>query len=184
MATKDVKAKVKKPKVKAEAPVKDKETLEDRLTLAYYMLAGVVDKNTQCMAALLTALEMAAETQAQNATHLKVVPPPQEPIPIKSVIETLEDTIKESDIKGGETEGYTNIVFNANPEALGEPEEKLHVYTVSECQKVLLGVGGAKGKQTAFELLKKYGAERISELSPADFHLFVEDGNKIIEGEL
>lgn len=154
MATKDVKAKVKKPKVKADAPVKEKETLEDRLTLAYYMLAGVVDKNTQCMAALLTALEMAAETQAQNATHLKVVPPPQEPIPIKSVIDPVDEV------------------------------DKLHVYTVSECQKVLLGVGGAKGKETAFKLLKKYGAERISELSPADFHLFVEDGNKIIEGEL
>ena len=147
MATKDVKAKVKKPKVKAEAPVKDSETFEDRIALAYYMLAGVIDKNTQCMTTLLTALEMAAETQAQNAPHLKVVPPPR----------------------------------SSNDEAVEEPE-KLHVYTVSECQKVLLGVGGAKGKETAFELLKKYGAERISELSPTDFHLFVADGNKIIEG--
>ena len=34
MATKDVKAKVKKAKVKVEAPVEEKETFEDRIALA------------------------------------------------------------------------------------------------------------------------------------------------------
>jgi len=189
MATKEVKAKAKKPKVKAAVPVEEKETLEDRLTLAYYMLAGVVDKNTKCMEALLTALELAADIQTQTASHLKVVPPPAKPVPIKSVLETLEEALAQPVVEGGEPEGYQNYLFNANPEVIEELEReqksvKLHVYTVAECQKVLLGVGGAKGKATAFELLKKYGAERISELAPADFHLFVADGNKIIEGDL
>jgi len=88
MATKAKEKKVPKKKEPKETQ-EDYIAPEDRMATAFYMLAGVVARNTSCMEALLLALQKAAEQPGAIE--------PAEPVtenPNIRIVRTLEDCQK------------------------------------------------------------------------------------------
>ena len=119
-----------------KAPTKKELEAEfqERMANAFYMLAAVIEKNTETHMALLVALEKAAEQ-----------PGAVEPAP------ELEAE-----------EGETSI-------------------TKDECQKILVELCGVGGKQGAFSLLQRYGAESLSNLQERDYARFHADGRATLK---
>lgn len=128
---------------KAKVPTKKEQDAEvlERTMNAFYMLAGVVDKNTKCMEALLVALQQSTPAPAPAPAP---TPPP----------------VAEPDFKEKAVE---------------------RVYTKEECQAVIVDICGVEGKDLVMELLQRFKATKLGEITTDHYESFVLNGQRIID---
>ena len=149
----------KAPKEKKETKLTKPEEEENSLTTAFYMLARVVDQNTQMFNALIEM--MAQSEEPAKAPHARKRPTP---------------VIPETPLQIVPAEDPPEVA----PEEPKQEAPKQEEITREQIADVLVTISNALGVGYAKLLLSEFGAVRVSEVPAERYPVFLERAAAVI----